>query len=96
MKDLATAVLNVAVTRAQGATRRSYRRARHPADNRADRTSNHGSGDDARCGASCLLRRLAGRDRKTLVMARSTHSEDIYRCHDHALRLSRREFSPSP
>ena len=65
MKDLATAVLNVAVTRAQGATRRSYRRARHPADNRADRTSNHGSGDDARCGASCLLRRLAGRDRKT-------------------------------
>ena len=65
MKDLTTAVLNVAVTRAQGATRRSYRRARHPADNRADRTSNHGSGDDARCGASCLLRRLAGRDRKT-------------------------------
>ena len=65
MKDLTTAVLNVAVPRAEGATRRSYRRARHPANNRPDRTSNHGSGDDARCGACCLLRRLAARDRKT-------------------------------
>jgi len=65
MKDLTTAVLNVAVTRAERATRRSYRRARHPANHRPDRTSNHGSGDYARCGASCLLRRLAGRDRKT-------------------------------
>ena len=45
MKDLTTAVLNVAVTRAERATRRSYRRARHPANHRPDRTSNHGSGD---------------------------------------------------
>ena len=40
MKDLTTAVLNVAVTRAERATRRSYRRARHPAHHRPDRTSN--------------------------------------------------------
>jgi hypothetical protein len=65
MKELTTGVLNVAVPRAQGPTRRRYGRACHPANHRTHRAPNRGSSDNACCGANCLLGRLAGRDRKT-------------------------------
>ena len=64
VKKLTTPVLNVAVSRAQGPTRRGHGRACDAADDGTDRPANDGSGNHACGGASCLLRRLTGGSRK--------------------------------